>query len=570
MLYYTISSESVSLNLLTYREADADGFYLLLAAPKVEIDETEVVRKRIIFGLDISGSMRGEKFEQARAALRYVLNHLNAGDEFNIVSYATAVEQFSREGAVPASAEQLIAALDYVDKLEVGGGTNIDGSLKAALSGARDDELTNILLFLTDGMPTIGETDTEKILENVRNADTNEVRIFSFGVGFDVNTHLLDRLAADNQGFSMYVEPNEDIEIEVSAFYNKISNPVLSGLLLDYGVVEVYDVYPEVLPDLFLESQIVQLGRYRGSGGGLVLTGEVNGEIQTFSQDVSFTAFDRTNEFIPRLWATRKIGYLLDQIRLNGEDQELVEEIVALSKRYGIITPYTSFLILEDDMPAPGTFDDLIKNQTGEAAVKSSEAVRGYGGAATTDDVQSSEVRYVGDKTFFLREGYWKDSIVGEEPTLDYLFGSDDYFSLVMSKPGLGRYLSLGKNVIVRYEGVTYRIGKYLVDVEEEEQDPKPSDFGLEQNYPNPFNASTVIRFSVQSERHQLVQLVVYDLLGRRVRTLVSNRLNSGTYERVWDGRDDFGHLMASGLYLYRLTVGRGEWIHGRKMVLIR
>lgn len=580
VLYYTVSQESVGLNLLTYREAGADGFYLLLASPKVEVDESEIVRKRVIFGLDTSSSMRKDmKIEQARAALKVVLNNLNEGDEFNIVNYATTVEQFSRDGAVPADADHVASALEYVDGLLVGGGTNIDGALQTALSSTVDDELTNILIFLTDGKPTIGETDTGTILEHVKTANSNETRIFVFGVGFEVNTHLLDQLASDNHGLSTYVKPDEDIEIEVSAFYNKISNPVLSNLHLDFGTIETSDAYPASLPDLFQGSQIVQLGRYAGDGDvAVILSGEVNGNPRTFAEDVSFPSEDESNDFIPRLWATRKIGYLLDQIRLNGEDPELVEEIVSLSKRYGLITPYTSFLIVEDEaVPPPNTFDALTRDQVGEGAVKVSEEVHDYSKAETANEVQSTEIRYVGNKTFFLRDGFWLDSIVQKgEPTVDYTYGSDRYFSLIASNPQLGRYLALGKNVIVRYEGTTYRIGEHIVDVEKEETGSlhTPEAFELSPSFPNPFNATTVIQFQVPGTgdgRSPLlsVELAVYDLLGRRIRTLMNGQISPGTYAATWDGKDDGNREVSSGVYVVRLMVD-GKGAQARKAMLLR
>ncbi len=568
VLYYTLSDEDIGLNLLTYRELDQDGFYLLLASPKVEVDPSDVVRKRVIFTLDTSGSMLGEKFRQAREALKYVLRNLNEGDQFNVVNYATTVSVFS-ETPLDATEENIASAIQYVDKLTVGGGTNIARALQQALAFASNDEWTNMILFLTDGKPTVEVTDHAEILQRTRDANQGNARIFVFGVGYNVNTHLLDRLSSEHHGASDYVLPEEDIETEVSSFYNKISMPVLSDLNLRFDGISMEDVYPPELPDLFQGSQIVQLGRFKGAGDAtIVLSGEVNDTPHQFTYEAAFPSESTAHEFLPRLWATRKIGYQLDQIRLNGTNQELVDEVIALSRQYGVITPYTAFLILEDEPIEPGTFDALTKNQEGADAVFASEAIRGYGGAWTSDQVQSEGVKYIGNKTFFLRDEFWRDSAVEEEPTVDVPYGDETYFALLSKHPGLGRYFAIGKNVIVRFGDRTYRIGEGLADVEEEQKDRNtPGAFRLLPNYPNPFNARTVIRFSLTQPTS--VRLGVYDLLGQKVRNLVKAEIASGNHRVVWDGRNETGREVSSGVYLMRL-IGDHGGVQTRKMVLLR
>lgn len=568
VLYYTLSDEDIGLNLLTYRDPDQDGFYLLLASPKVEVDPSDVVRKRVLFTLDTSGSMLGDKFQQAREALRYVLRNLNERDQFNVVHYATAVSAFS-ETPLDATEENVASAVQYVDKLTVGGGTNIFRAVQQALAFASEDEWTNMILFLTDGKPTVEVTDHAEILQRARDANQGDARIFVFGVGYNVNTHLLDRLSSEHHGASDYVLPEEDIEAEVSSFYNKISMPVLSDLNLRFDHISIADVYPPELPDMFQGSQIVQLGRFEGAGDAtIVLSGEVNSTPHQFAYEAAFPSESTAHEFLPRLWATRKIGYLLDQIRLNGTNQELVDAIIALSRKYGVITPYTSFLILEDEPIGNGTFDALTKNEEGADAVFASEAVRGYGGAQTSNQVQSEGVKYVGTKTFFLRDGFWQDSAAEEAPTLDVPYGDEAYFALLSNHPGLGRYLSIGKNVIVRFGDRTYRIGEGVTEVQEEQKEQStPGAFRLMPNYPNPFNASTVIRFSLTQPAS--VRLGVYDLLGQRVRNLVKAEMESGDHRVVWDGRNEAGQDVSSGVYLIRLIGDRGG-MQVRKMVLLR
>ena len=167
-----------------------------------------------------------------------------------------------------------------------------------------------------------------------------------------MNTHLLDRIAADTKAFSTYVAPQEDIEIKVSNFYTKIKEPVLSNVQLAFtgDNVHVSQMYPGVMPDLFKGEMLIAFGRYSGKGASAVkITGTLNGEKQSFVTDVNFTAQDMSNGYIPRLWATRRVGYLLDQIRMHGESKELKDEVTRLAREHGIVTPYTAYLILEDE-----------------------------------------------------------------------------------------------------------------------------------------------------------------------------------------------------------------------------
>ncbi|NYT08630.1 MAG: VWA domain-containing protein, partial [Methanosarcinales archaeon] len=346
-LFYTISSEKIGLNLLSFKEEGQDGFFLLLAAPDVKVNEEEIVVKDIILVLDTSGSMQGEKMDQAKEAARYVLNHLNPLDRFAIVSFATTTRSFSPSLEPAAQADK---GKDFLDRLEAMGSTDINRAMIEAV-GLAEEVRPTTLIFLTDGLPTEGVTVTGAILDNVAREAPDNVRIFSFGVGDDVDTDLLDQISLDHGGASTYVRPGEEIDEEVSAFYRRVKMPVLSDLSLDWGDIIVDQVYPQRIPDLFAGSQLIMLGRYREGGPAkITLKGMVNQEERSYTyEDLSFRK-EGGDDFIPRLWATRAVGYYLTQIRLYGEKQEWIDSIVSLSTRYGIITPYTSFLVQEKDI----------------------------------------------------------------------------------------------------------------------------------------------------------------------------------------------------------------------------
>jgi Ca-activated chloride channel family protein len=357
-LYFTLGRKDVGLTALMHRpDAGRDGHFLLLVAPRAELSRKRQVPRDMVFVLDTSGSMTGAKMEQARKALHFCLDQLSPQDRFAVVGFATTVNKFA-DALVPASSkEQMRQARKWVDELEATGGTAINEALAAALDYRQESsDRSFTVVFFTDGQPTIGETDPEKIVKSVMDRNTSGTRLFTFGVGDDVNAALLDRLADETRAVSTYVRPTEDIEVKVSSLYGKIGHPVLTDLKLtaDEGVT-LSEMYPKELPDLFHGSQLVVLGRYSGKGSvALTLTGKAGKERQEFVYEVSFP--EKTGEdkaFVADLWARRKVGYLLDQIRRNGEQKELVEEVVKLAKKHGITTPYTSYLVVPDTAPTP-------------------------------------------------------------------------------------------------------------------------------------------------------------------------------------------------------------------------
>ena len=483
-LFYTISSEKIGLNLLSFKEEGQDGFFLLLAAPDVKVNEEEIVVKDIILVLDTSGSMQGEKMDQAKEAARYVLDHLNPLDRFAIVSFATTTRSFSPSLEPAAQAGK---GKDFLDRLEATGSTDINRAMIEAV-GLAEEVRPTTLIFLTDGLPTEGVTVTGAILDNVAREAPDNVRIFSFGVGDDVDTDLLDQISLDHGGASTYVRPGEEIDEEVSAFYRKVKMPVLSDLSLDWGDIIVDQVYPQRIPDLFAGSQLIMLGRYREGGPAkITLKGMVNQEERSYTyEDLSFRK-EGGDDFIPRLWATRAVGYYLTQIRLYGEKQEWIDSIVSLSTRYGIITPYTSFLVQEKDIFSDKGREEAISDFEEEMAAAAAEPAFGEAavekavyqkslsaapvGAAvpvnmsvstgidgTSKMVRVSEVlKNVGSKTFLLKNDTWIDTTFDRSmKTKKVAFLGEEYFDLISQVPVLGSYFALGERVIVVHEGQAY------------------------------------------------------------------------------------------------------------------
>jgi Ca-activated chloride channel family protein len=363
-----------------------------------------------------------------------------------------------------------------------------------------DRERSTVVLFLTDGLPTEGIVDAAQILSDVEEAAKPNVRIFTFGVGDDVDTFLLDQLYQKFRGAGTYVRPDERIDEEVSSLYNKISSPVLTNIEIEFDGIMVDEMFPPApLPDLFAGSQVIVVGRYRDGGSATIrLTGELEGERQSFTYETNFSDHAGGEVFIPRLWATRKIGALLNSIRLYGESPELVDSIVRLSIRYGIITPYTSFLIEEQDI---FTQSGVEQAQEGFVA-DSDEAFGAVSGAAAVDAAESSAdlyaaeapamvptaegmfredaggggdtgyvepapgeaggqvIQYAGDRTFVWRDGAWIDTLYNADemtPT-QVVFLSDEYFDLLALDPVIGEYLALGDHILFVWDGQAYEV----------------------------------------------------------------------------------------------------------------
>lgn len=484
-LYWTTSPDPIGAALFTYKEPNEDGYFMLLASPKVEWPQAAALARQMTFIVDTSGSMSGEKIQQAREALAFNLNQLGGKDKFQLLSFSDIVNPFT-PGFVAADSKQLGPALSYARGLEANGGTNINEALLTALK-TPGSEGVPMVVFLTDGDPTVGVTDFNEILKNVRAANTRNARLFVFGVGYDVNIPFLDKLAKENHGSSEFVRPNENIETKVSQLFSQISNPVLSSPRLGFGSAQTRDVLPTQVPDVFKGSQLVLVGRYRQPGTQtLSVSGDVNGKSQTYSFPNQRFANERTaHSFLPRLWASRRIGQLLDQIRLNGQNKELIEEVVKLSKQYGIITEYTSFLV-RDEVDVRARYDTAPMMQEAEAQFNRSLSDADKGGSAVSQSQNATrlqkqaapapgggayydaegnehsvtEVKYVAQRAFYYKNGVWQDSLPADKlPVLSIERFSPLYFALAQTQD-VKDILSLGESVEFVFNGNLLKVGE--------------------------------------------------------------------------------------------------------------
>ncbi|MBI3865328.1 MAG: VWA domain-containing protein [Planctomycetia bacterium] len=531
LLYGTVNG-LVGMNVISYRPSESeDGYFVLLASPEVKSALAERVEKTMVFAFDKSGSMSGKKIEQAKEALKFLINQLKPGDTFNVIAYDSAVESFRPE-LQRADEATIKAALSFADGLYAGGSTNIDGALQTALKMLNDPKRPSYVLFMTDGLPTVGEMHELKIAANAKQANVVNARVFAFGVGFDVNSRLLDRLSGEHRGQSVYVRPNENIEAHVSNLYTKIGSPLLTDLAVNMEFDKVIPAgsaspisrtYPRRLTDLFQGEQLVWVGRYKYGGPVKVsLTGSVAGEHRTFTFPATLAerSPDETNGFVEKLWATRRIGEIIDELDLKGHNQELVDEMVHLSIRHGIITPYTAFLADErvnladresnvrrglslarsglDKAEGKAGVEQrdykarLKESASGPAgvpgmamggAMSAKKAGRGAskpadpesmrrltaakGQAAVTQNLEGEvevleSVRNVGQKTYFRRGQQWQDSTVTPEQAKNAIRVtqySPAYFELAAAHGGaLAKYIAFDEPVLVNLGPKTYQI----------------------------------------------------------------------------------------------------------------
>jgi len=351
VLFLGPSNEEIGLHVLTHKKASENGFFLLAAAPRATLEANEIQGKAITFVLDTSGSMTGEKMEQAKAALIYCIERLGHDDRFDVLRFSSDVERLSSSGLIAASDANKERAKRFVSDFEAAGGTAIDEALIAAVGSGSESQL---VLFITDGRPTVGEVAADVILKNLDSRNgSRRSRIFSLGVGEDLNTHLMDMLSEKNGGTSHYVRPGEDVKVAIAALYEHIAFPVLSEITLNIepisGDVKPYAMLPNKLPDLFRGQQLLVAGRYRGSGKAKIrLEGKLGKETRRFEVEVDMPNRETELDHIASVWAHRQVGHLLDQVRLSGETTDLKNEIILLAKQYGIVTPYTSWLVVDD------------------------------------------------------------------------------------------------------------------------------------------------------------------------------------------------------------------------------
>ena len=439
----------LTTRLLTYREATSDGYFALLLAPTLELDRR--VDRDLVLVVDTSGSMRGEKIAQARDAASYVLERLGPGDRFGIVDFSRNVRTFD-ESLRPA--RDAADAVDYVADLEAAGGTNISGALNRALSFL-DGDRPGTIIFLTDGLPTAGITDPDSIMRAVEGAAPERTQLFTFGVGFDVDTVLLDELANRLVGTSHYVTPEERVDREVARLFERISTPVLTDVVITFDRVEVEAVAPDEVRGIFVDAQTLVTGRYLAAGEAeIVVRGLAADGERELVFELTFPERSLRDPAVAQLWAQQRVADLLTEARIEGPNDALIEEIVAIATDFGIVTPYTSYLVeepqlaLAQDAAAAAVGENLrFAPRDGAAAVGGAGAVEALrSGNASAPPPEA--IRTAGSKSFVEADGRWIGTDFDDAETTEVTVGSEAFADLLAADPTAARAAALGPEVV--------------------------------------------------------------------------------------------------------------------------
>jgi Ca-activated chloride channel family protein len=476
----------VGTSVLTHAVSNEDGYLMLLLSPSA-VEEGAVVPRDLTLVVDVSGSMSGTKMDQARVALHQALGTLRPADRFRLIAFSSGVREF-RSGFTIATGPNLAAAREFIDGLVADGGTNISGALETALGSTVAEERLPLVIFLTDGIPSVGEQQPDRIAAAAAGR-IGRARIFTVGVGHDVNTYLLDRLAKEGHGSAEYVAPDANVEVAVGQLMNKLRRPALVNLRIASSPVRLHDLAPAQLPDLFFGEELVVFGRYSGTGRGLVvIEGERNGRRERFTANVIFPATESGNTFVPRLWASRRIGELTRQVRLEGPSEDLIREIRDLGLRHGILTEYTSYLVQEPEQVAARESrlggvarDEIAANrpqaaapaaQTGQKAfeqARQSARLARLNTVAESDAAieeklesaggRSDQIKRAGGRVFRLDQGVWTD--IAHRDSLQLVTVapfSPAYFALTRALPEIGQSLAVGDQVLVAGREISIRV----------------------------------------------------------------------------------------------------------------
>ncbi len=458
-----------AISVLSHAPGREDGFALITLSPPAIAPRS--TPRDVTLVLDVSGSMSGKKIQQAREAGKQLLATLSPRDRFRLIDFSSDVRTF-RDAMLFATRTNIAAAERYLDALRAEGSTNISGALEEALALPAENGRLPLVLFVTDGEPTVGERDPERIAQRA-GSERGRRRLFTFGVGADLNVALLERLALEGRGTAHFVRPDESVERAVSIVASRLTSPVATDLRVRVDGARLSKMHPAGPYDLFAGQDLVVLARYEGSGTILVrFEGESSEGRVSWSTETELPDRDRENGFVARLWATQRVGYLSAERRRNGPSQEIDDEIRALGERYGIPTELTSYLVLEPGAVVArgqaGRVDNLLgaprleERQRRVRAFEEAKAAASLRSAQTLSQADSASaapeaaaagitLRRVGTRTFALRDSVWTDTRFTEGTRVVRVKAySEAYFALVREIPELSAAFALGERVLVR------------------------------------------------------------------------------------------------------------------------
>lgn len=511
--------EEVGMWLMPHRSVQTeDGYFLAVLEPgNVQAGEIEV--RSFTFVLDVSGSMSFEnRIVEAKEAAVYCIQHLRPEDTFNIITFNYEVNSW-QENAVQATEANINEAVTFIENINPVGGTNLNDAILTALNITVPQGVARQILLISDGYPTNGTTNIPSIIENIEDANNNHTSIFTVAVGvrpdgISVTNGLefLNLISYENYGLGIYLEPGtDDVATEIARFYDRFSQPVISQLACDFGTVQVSELYPIDTATMFAGMQTVFAGRYAPAETAQEVT--INGTISGVPTSLTYGPFEFPAEtegyaFVPRMWAIKKIDYLIAWMAVYGEDYDTIETIRELSIRYGILTPYTSY-----DTPVEETDDLRIIATRTNAGVEMSWNVKFSFNGNLAFDIYRGEY----GATTMLK--------LNDEPIEGRSFTD----------------VTAAKNVHYVYRIVAHGEDMLPVSAEIDVKAGNDDDL-LVLISPNPFNNYTVVKFDLAAKSKLSIRL--FDILGREVETVFNGIGEAGTHTHSIDASQ-----MSSGVY---------------------
>lgn len=473
-----------SISVLANRpDGDESGFALIAISPPTAPART--TPRDVTFVVDVSGSMRGEKLQQAKAAGRRILLSLGRRDRFRLVDFSTDVRNF-RDGWTAATEDNVAAARRYLDDLNAEGSTNISGALEEALTTEASPGRLPLVVFVTDGEPTVGERSPDAIAARVARL-RGDARLFTFGVSADVNTTLIEQLAMEGRGTAHFVRLGESVERAVALLATRLTSPVITDIRIKADGIALRQLQPQLPVDLYAGQDLILLARYDGNGDATIrLDGRGAEGAVHWTTHAAFPARESANPFVGRLWAAQRLGWLAAEKRRNGATTELDGEIRSLGERFGIPTEFSSYLVVEPGMqvatgdvrrrdavpmsaPRPQGAGASAADVRAPAERRFEEAKKdAFQRAATNMAVLDSlaaparergVVRSAGGRLFHLQDSVWTDArYVPSMRTIRVRAYSPLYFQLVQRLTGLREALVVGDRVVVAGRAVAIAI----------------------------------------------------------------------------------------------------------------
>ena len=348
VLNYRLTGKSTQASILTHRK-EKDGYFSLLIEPPTAPQNQDITAREMIFVLDTSGSMSGEPMNASKVFMRHALKTLRPDDYFRIINFGSRSHEFTNS-PIRATQNNLYRGQKHIDSLNANGGTEIVPAIKHAFSSPLINRTLRIVVFLTDGYVSNESAVMQLINEKIKGA-----RIYAFGVGTSVNRYLLSEMGRIGHGFARYIDPTENSEEVAIKLARTLSSPLLTDISIDWNKLNVSEVTPEIIPDLFSGDSIRIQGKYEGTG---LQTIRVNGKVQGREASLPLQVnlpqenfYDASTSTIPLVWARSKISDYMRQLntKSNGSnkkfsDDELKFKVTTLGLDHSLATKWTAFV----------------------------------------------------------------------------------------------------------------------------------------------------------------------------------------------------------------------------------